>query len=61
MRFFRRHKPGGDPEPRMSREVQEAVEFVDSCYKDFVIWADAYISLLEKRVQQLEKEKESWK
>lgn len=52
---WRRHKPGEDPpkDPMENPEYLDAMTWVDEMYRDRIIWADAYISLLEKEVIQL--------
>lgn len=51
VRFWREEPPGGtikEPSP----EYVAGMRAMESWYHEFVIWAYAYISLLEKRLQE---------
>lgn len=49
MRFWRKKPPNG---AQVSEEYSLGMNAMESWYYDFVIWAYAYISLLEKRLEQ---------
>lgn len=49
MRFWRKkHPSGGEVSPEFAAGMQAMEEW----YQEFVVWAYAYISLLEKRLQE---------
>lgn len=48
MRFWRKKPPGGE---EVSSDFEAGMRAMESWYHEFVIWAYAYISLLEKRLQ----------
>lgn len=49
MKFWRKRPPQGG---EVSEEYQAGMRAMEEWYHDFVIWAYAYISLLEKRLEQ---------
>lgn len=49
---WRKKPPSGDV---VSEEYACGMQAMERWYQDFVVWAYAYISLLEKRLEQLEK------
>lgn len=53
MIFPRKRPPTGES---VSEEFAAGMRRMEGWYTDFVIWAYAYISLLEKRVSDLESE-----
>ncbi len=49
--FWRRKPPSSDT---VSKEYALGMRKMEAWYQDFVVWVYAYISLLEKHVEQLE-------
>ena len=47
--FWRKIPPSGET---VSEEYARGMQSMEQWYQDFVIWAYAYISLLEKRLEQ---------
>ena len=51
MRFFRKKPPQGG---EVSPEYAAGMRAMEEWYQEFVVWAYAYISLLEKRLSEKE-------
>lgn len=51
MLSFRKKPPTGEP---VSEEFAAGMNRMEGWYTDFVVWAYAYIGLLEKRIADLE-------
>ena len=52
--FWRRKPPGGE---EVSDEYAAGMRAMEAWYHEFVIWAYAYISLLEKQLLQRENDR----
>lgn len=55
MIFPRKKPPTGEP---VSEEFAAGMRRMEGWYADFVVWAYAYIGLLEKRIADLESKQE---
>ena len=53
VKFWRKRPPGGGA---VSEEYAAGMRTMEEWYQGFVVWAYAYISLLERRLRQREKE-----
>ena len=47
--FLRKHPPTGE---EVSPDFQAGMQRMEEWYQDWIVWAEAYISMLEKRLSQ---------
>lgn len=53
MKFLRKRPPDGT---EVSEEYAAGMRAMEQWYQEFVVWAYAYISLLEKRLQERDRD-----